>query len=501
MHTLSKRQEKKLHSNENNSTFKRIKFNQNAIDYNYHQYIEKASKEFIERWTYNLPNMILQSQNIRTWAIHRSSGKLPYLRAIDSPWICPNSDEYINAITIDIDHPYIDLKLANLKDLNCPIPDIVQDPYTLRCHAIMFLTSPVRATNDKQMSFCRVVASKLATALDGSVMPHKHVTKSPFGLKSQVIGVLMHRDGQPRNPEIWAQNADSLYVWRVIEGTGEASLNQLNQALTPAYPDIQKDRIKFSKPTGIKRKSHLFELNPKRRNDTIFDCVRKHAYRHNLSDFSSLYEYATQKNSEFFGDNALPSYDIKATSRSISKWMKTKYRKNSKSASKAYIFRGRDEEHFDSNDDLKYRQSISAEQTHKYAQLDTIMRLLKSELSLEEKGKKITVKALCSESCISRQTYYNLKKSVHYGVYQILRTNKDLKEKLRNLTNSFKSDISNVEKVILLNRLAELAQPKKHMTFNPYGLNPSNVVPLKKSDIVETTKNDADSLEDPNIPW
>lgn len=66
------------------------------------------------------------------------------------------------------------------------------------------------------------------------------------------------------------------------------------------------------------------------------------------------------------------------------------------------------------------RQRLSANETNQYRGKATLFRICQARYKLESVGKKISVKALCTEADINRDTFYHFKNSVGFGAYQLL---------------------------------------------------------------------------------
>lgn len=267
------------------------------------------------------PRYVLASQTIRSTALQKSSSQMRLQDGILMPWICLNTDNFVNILTFDIDHSYAREYLANIPEEIRPT--LVEDPGSGRAHAFLLLRSPVYIgpeARQKPKKLLWLAHQLMAVALDATPLPYKSLIKSPWGLAENLIGNLVPRESSQNNrtalPDTSSAGGLKL-LWRTEPGTGPSELRDVVSLLMPVWQD------KIQKPAKIWVRYAEREPSSLGRNCSLFDQVRWWCYADLVKDLREISAYAHQINRTF--PAPLANSEVEATSRSICKFMNSRY--------------------------------------------------------------------------------------------------------------------------------------------------------------------------------
>lgn len=269
------------------------------------------------------PRMVRASQNLKSINIEHSSHLFSLHNAIDLPWISFDAKAARNVLLFDIDHdrgPELASELpANIR------PHIVVDPWSGRSAGILVLKSPVLTGAGAKIGpqlLANGCHEMLAKYLEADQLPHGSLTKNPFGMLKNIVGTLARRSPEPTSGILWEayQEANSGLCWHVIPGASEVELRDILKYFEDDYEQIASDR---SKQNFIKKKDRG-EPSYIGRNCYVFDLTRFYCYDENETDSNNIYMKAEEINLSM--SNPLPASDVKSISRSIAKFMQTRYR-------------------------------------------------------------------------------------------------------------------------------------------------------------------------------
>jgi len=265
-----------------------------------------------------LPRIIKSSQTIKTHNIDKGSSFLLLDRAITCPWISWDSDSYWNVLALDVDH---DSGFEIWEELPLSIrPTLVIDPWSLRSVALFPLASPVGMASNHKIGpqiLARLCHQLLADQFKATALPHKTLTKNPWGMKSALIGDLQRRTEAPTGGLIWEMMKDSPLVFHTIPGAISIELRDILEVLGENIKEVQ--------PSKIRRKITRPEPSDLGRNCHLFDVVRFWAYDTNTSNFEEIYMKAETEN-----QGSLPLKEVAGIAKSISRFMSSRYRPKSK---------------------------------------------------------------------------------------------------------------------------------------------------------------------------
>jgi hypothetical protein len=346
-----------------------------------------------------VPRKPLASQTIRAITRDRYSSPMLLNDAITCPWVSFDSDAFQNKIAIDIDHADIFDKLDRLPR-GCPIPHVVIDPDTGRAHAFIILRTPVfmgEGAREAPKYMLKLAGKLLAEALGGTLMPHKALIKSPWGLTRFLIGKKMKRTTAP-NPLLlgWESSEEPTgLMWHTVPGECKAvDLRDIIGALMPWFgSDIEQVNRSYRKKRP--------EPSSLGRNCKLFDIVRFWAYDNVEKDSYKIEEFGHQVNQEF-GD-PLPNSEVRATCRSIARFMNTRYRPRVSHK----INKGRDKGLNDGMT-LQAKQALAGRITNQQRTSNTRLKVMTAVDVLGQKGIDITQKNVSHEAGLSVSTVKRL---------------------------------------------------------------------------------------------
>lgn len=351
--------------------------------------LEQIAQILIPRF----PRMVRASQNLKSINIEHSSHLFSLHNAIDLPWISFDSKGARNVLLFDIDHdrgPELAAELPeNIR------PHIVVDPWSGRSAGILVLKSPVLTGSGSKMGpqlLANGCHEMMAKYFEATALPHGSLTKNPFGTLKNIVGVLGRRTPEPSSGILWEafQEANSGLCWHVIPGAAEIELRDILKHFEDDYEQIASDR---SKKNFIKKKDRG-EPSYIGRNCYVFDLVRFYCYDENETDEGNIYMKAEEINCTM--SNPLPNSDIKAISRSIHKFMTTRYRPTRR------INKGiMDLERTDL--DIKQKQKLAALRSSDIKADDT-QHKIRQAIRLFPEGKKLTQKAVSDMSGVCLRT-------------------------------------------------------------------------------------------------
>lgn len=267
------------------------------------------------------PRYVLASQTIRSTVLQKSSSQMRLQDGILMPWICLNTNNFVNILTFDIDHTRAREYLANIpSEIR---PTLIEDPVSGRAHAFLLLRSPVYIgpkARQKPKKLLWLAHQLMAAALDATPLPYKSLIKSPWGLAKNLIGNLVPREPSQNTraalPDTSGPGGLKL-LWRTEPGTGLSELCDVVSLLMPVWQD------KIQKPAKIWLRYTEREPSSLGRNCSLFDQVRWWCYAGLVKDLREISAYAHQINRT--SPAPLPNSEVEATSRSICKFMNARY--------------------------------------------------------------------------------------------------------------------------------------------------------------------------------
>lgn len=265
-----------------------------------------------------MPRIVRASQNLKSINVEHSSHIFPLNQACDLPWISFDSRDFRNVLLLDIDHSD---GLELWEELPESIkPHLVIDPYSGRSAGIFVLKTPILTKGQKQNFFGNMCHQMVADFFKSSPLPHGSLTKNPFGRSENVIGTLSRRTPAPTTPLMWEahQEASNGLCWHTVQGCPEIELRDIVAHFADDYVDYTPKSTKkvFSKKRGDP--SYIG------RNCYVFDLVRFHCYDNNETSLESILQKSQEENQKM--QKPLPQSDLKSISRSIHKFMVTRYR-------------------------------------------------------------------------------------------------------------------------------------------------------------------------------
>jgi len=266
-----------------------------------------------------LPRKVKASQNIKTDYKDKGSYLFTLTEGIDCPWISWDSADFWNVLALDVDH---DEGIQLWEELPPNLrPFLVVDPYSLRSAALFVLKTPVLTKRFGQLALAELAQQALADFFKATPLPHCTLTKNPFGLKASMQGNLQRRSMRPTGGIIWEMMKDSPLVFHTLEGCNGIELRDIIHHFG--------DDIELTKPARPRPEKVLFinrgEASDLGRNCNLFDVLRAYCYDNKIENFAEIYMEAQNLN----GDG-LPDSELRSIAKSISKFMRTKYRPNTK---------------------------------------------------------------------------------------------------------------------------------------------------------------------------
>lgn len=372
--------------------------------------------DLAQLWLQKLPGKPVASQTLRAIAPYVSTGAMPLHHAITCPWICPNSDAMVNAITVDIDHTDIEDKLDRLQMLGCPLPDIIQDVHSGRSHAVLFLKFPVvisgngRSAPSKALDYATRL---LAKALDGTPLKPSALVKSPWGRSDNLIGRRLFRSPHPHNEMAWNAYVESRtpLMWHTIPGTGACELKDIISTLAGEY----KDTAFSNTYTDDRKRKKRGTPSALGRNCAVFDMTRWEAYDNRISDAAALHIIAERHNREMFAGNPLPQNELHAIARSIAGFMQSRFKPIYGHGAK--IKRGRDGRFITDDMSTTQRQAIAGRQTTKEV-LDKSKTTIKSAIErIYKTDGKYSISRMIELTKLSRPTLWRYRAFIGQYVY------------------------------------------------------------------------------------
>jgi len=338
-----------------------------------------------------MPRIVRGSQNIKSINVEHSSHIFPLNQACDLPWISFDSRDFRNVLLLDIDHSD---GLELWEELPESIkPHLVIDPYSGRSAGIFVLKTPILTKGQKQNFFGNMCHQMVSDFFRASPLPHGSLTKNPFGRASNVIGQLARRSPSPTGGIMWEahQEANTGLIWHTVQGCPEIELRDIVAHFSADYIDYTAKPTKrqFSKKRG--------EPSVIGWNCYLFDVVRFWSYDNNETNFENILIKTQEENNML--DKPLPQSDTKSISRSIHKFMTTRYRPKTKEDT---INRG--VMNLQSSDiELKKKQKLAALRSSDIKADDT-QHKIRQAIRLFPEGRKLTQKAVSDMSGVCLRT-------------------------------------------------------------------------------------------------
>jgi Replicase family/Primase C terminal 1 (PriCT-1) len=277
------------------------------------------------------PSRPLSSQTIRAVGVsYHESASLALQEALDCPWLALDSATMRNVLAVDVDHSDGPQRAEDLATrYGLPRPTLVMCPWSGRAHAIWKLESPVATTERarrKPQALADLAVRLLAAAMNATPLPKRSLLKSPWGLTENLIGRRLQRTPAPTDQARWdAYIMDGAWLmWLTVPGDlRPVKLLEVVAALDGDH----NDAAAIPQASQKQYRKHRRELEPDApgRNCELFDRVRYRAYRHGETDLAAILEEAERVNANFA--TPLPACDVRATARSVHKFMVTRYRR------------------------------------------------------------------------------------------------------------------------------------------------------------------------------
>jgi len=338
-----------------------------------------------------MPRIVRASQNLKSINVEHSSHIFPLNQACDLPWISFDSRDFRNVLLLDIDHSD-GLELWEELPENIK-PHLVIDPWSGRSAAIFWLKTPILTKGQKQNFFGNMCHQMVSDFFRASPLPHGSLTKNPFGRASNVIGQLARRSPSPTGGIMWEahQEANTGLIWHTVQGCPEIELRDIVAHFSADYIDYTAKPTKrqFSKKRG--------EPSVIGWNCYLFDVVRFWSYDNNETNFENILIKTQEENNML--DKPLPQSDTKSISRSIHKFMTTRYRPKTKEDT---INRG--VMNLQSSDiELKKKQKLAALRSSDIKADDT-QHKIRQAIRLFPEGRKLTQKAVSDMSGVCLRT-------------------------------------------------------------------------------------------------
>jgi hypothetical protein len=333
----------------------------------------------------------LASPNIRCLTEQKYSVVTDLGNALTMPWMMWDSWDCRTVIAVDADHPDALDRAAELsRRTGLPMPIVVADPYTGRSHVGWLLLTPVHVSaraKSGPLRLFEVAGQMLARAMGGSLMPHRALVKSPWGLATRLQGDLMHRDGGPGTPAVWEAYvaSGSPLVWVTYPGDLRAvDLGEVIRALDgehgePADPPVVTPQAKPARKP--KRAVDAAEDGEEGRNCYVFEVVRLWAQANHERDGRAIRDKTAEVNRSL--PEPLSDREAAGVARSI-----TRYRQR----------------HFGSGEVAREWQAYRGRQARASVAAKNGATVQQAIEKLTKSGAKPTQAAVIEETGLSRST-------------------------------------------------------------------------------------------------
>lgn len=368
------------------------------------------------------------SCNLRTCSSQTWSAEYTLHEAINQPWLQINHAKGTQALLFDIDHEEgLERVLALPESIR---PHLVQDPLTLRSHAILVLKTPVPTKGrEGPRRLLWLLQQLMSVFLEATPLPHTALVKNPLGLGTLMDGVPCRwveivepgrngwcrtlagnmrvptpgRAGQPLlyevhnrkgGPGLWGLGL----AWHTTPGALGVEMREAVGWLREQGVEVRK----FVPPQA--RKSIIepdLDAAPGR-NCAIFDAARFYAYAHYWKDNYDLMGFACEAN--YALTDPLGEKELSRIVGSIEKWMSRHWRRR-KPRREAADDKPRIRKGIMGLDEtsltLKEKQVLSADRTSALCRNRTDSKLREAVMGL---GPTFTQKALAEASGVSLRT-------------------------------------------------------------------------------------------------
>ena len=303
-----------------------------------------------------LPRRPRASQNLRAITVNQASAPMLQDDAVTCPWLAWDSQTHRNALLIDIDHADALDRWIALPEAIRPV--LVMDPWTGRAHAVAVLDAPALLCTHAELAAAQdgrpdqvpeadrarlgpqmmadLAGRLLAAALGGTLLPPGSLTKSPWGQTCNLIGARRQIGPAPVFPEAWQAIRENGLMWHTLPGAGPVGLRDLVRALAGTWwHETAGASPRFSAARYAKKRGDPSWLS---RNTWVFDLTRWWAYDRAERDGAAIQDAAAGFNAQLA--QPLPAGDVRATARSIARFMVSRYRPRAEPDAR----RGRDQE-------------------------------------------------------------------------------------------------------------------------------------------------------------
>lgn len=311
----------------------------------------------------------------------------PKAAAIKFDYVQVNQKTQVYWLIFDLDHnnPYV------FEDKLLPTPNIIcADPDTGRSH-LFYAISPVCTSPKaslKPIGLMKAVYRKLATALNADLSYTQFIAKNP--LSQRWITTPLHNQQYDLHELLEYCNGEAL---------------------------VAADSLPIEHMEG--------------RNTTLFNALRKWAYQH-VSKFKDttfdiwyqeIEKLAIRLNHRIgvsVGPAPLPYSEVKATAKSVARWVFEKYRYTKKSTQSLLL---------DPTSTLAKRQSCAARFARQTRSNKIRQRVIEAYKALKRHSPKITITSIAKQAGISRSVIYK-NSLLNVIVTQLLSTHQTQEKKL-----------------------------------------------------------------------
>jgi len=183
------------------------------------------------------------------------------------------------------------------------------------------LKTPILAKRFGQLALGELAQQAMADYFKATPLPFHTLTKNPFGLKSSLMGKMQRRTMRPTGGIMWEMFKDSPLVFHTLAGCEGIELKDIIAHFG--------DDIELAQPSRPRPEKLIFvnrgEPSDLGRNCNLFDTLRAWCYDNKVQEVAEIMEEARNLN-----EGGLPESELRSISKSISKFMRTRYRPTKK---------------------------------------------------------------------------------------------------------------------------------------------------------------------------